>query len=258
MAATTPRADLRLGTTVVLVRAFLLAAVVLSCAAFSHVLADGLLPSTTGMVVLLLGSTLVARRFLRRPAGRWSLLALVVGGQALLHVFMSAMAGHVGDPVRAATATTPVTPVLREGTTLHEQYAARQDALAAASNQGALDPALLIAHQWEHLTDTGPLMVLTHTGAAVVVALWLASGERALATLLALSADRVAAAAPALVRPLLVPATAGRIAPAQPPATSRRTASCQVIRPHRALEHRVVSHRGPPGLRATPVHLPAR
>lgn len=239
-----PPAD-RLGATAVLVRALLLATVILSCAAFSHVLADGLLPSTSGLAWLLLGTTLAVRSFLRRPAGRARLLALVVGGQAVLHLFLSAMAGHGVSRTEGAPA--PPLPATTGGS-LADQYAARQDALAAASGHTSLDPSSLIAHQWEHLVDTGPLMVLAHTAAAVAVALWLASGERALATLIALSAERVAAASPRAAGHLLALANALLAAPLRLPAELRRTAARRVAPTHQAFAHRVVSHRGPPAL----------
>ncbi|WP_235737546.1 hypothetical protein [Nocardioides alcanivorans] len=244
----------RLGAPVVLLRALLLAAVILSCAAFSHVIADGLLPSTSSLGWLLLGTAVVVRWFLHHPASRMRLLALVVGGQAVLHAFLSVMAGHgVSQTAAGPTVATPT-----GAGSLLDQYAARQDAIAAASGHTAIDPSAVLLHQWEHLVGTSPLMVLTHTLAAVVVALWLASGERALATLLALSADRVDAASPRQAVALLVFAATITTALRRFPAALRRTAALRVARPHPAFVHRVVSHRGPPALLAPSTPLPAR
>ncbi|WP_110204937.1 hypothetical protein [Nocardioides daejeonensis] len=243
----------RLGRPVVLLRALVLAAVVLACGAFSHVLADGLLPSTTALAWLWLGTAVVARSFLRRPASRARILALVVGGQAALHLCLSALAGH--GVTRSAG--TVATPVMETGGNLREQYAARQDALAVAGGHTALDPSALLLHQWQHLVDTGPVMVIAHTAAAVAVALWLASGEQALATLLALSAERVAAAAPRVVH-LLALAAALVSAPPRLQGALRRTTAERVSQPHPALVHHVVSHRGPPASLLHPTTIIAR
>lgn len=246
-----PPAD-RLGTPVVLLRAFLLAAVILACASFSHVIADGLLPSAASMGWLLLATTFAVRYFLHRPAGRLLLLTLIVGGQAVLHVFLSAMAGHGVSQVAGSTAALAGAST---GGSPGEQYAARQEALIAASGYSALNPSDLLAHQWEHLADTGPLMVFSHTGAAAVVALWLASGERSLAALIALSSDRVADAAPRLL-PDFYAATAPLLtAPLRLTATVRRSAAAREARPHEAFVRRVVSHRGPPAVWPAPRHL---
>jgi len=191
-------------------RSVVLAVAALGAGVVSHVAADGALPHPLALLALLALTSAVAVPFLRSRASTGRLVALVVGGQALTHVALSALAGHAGD--RPATgsaagttdgATAPTGALLditdssgRRTGTLLDQYAAASDAAPGAH---ASDPFSWLtdqaAHQLAHLTEQGAAMVLAHTLGAVVLGLWLAVGERAVWHLLHLGVARLAAAA---------------------------------------------------------------
>ena len=82
-----------------LLRGALLAAIVLSFGAIAHLSSGGLLPGAGWFVVLGLVLTWWGARFLAHPASRTRMLALVVGGQAAVHIALTALAGHRGDGV---------------------------------------------------------------------------------------------------------------------------------------------------------------
>ncbi|NPC96543.1 hypothetical protein [Nocardioides sp. zg-DK7169] len=236
-------------------RAVVLATAALGAGVVSHVAADGALPHLVALLALLGLSTAAAVPFLRSRAGTGRLVALVVGGQALTHVALSALAGHAGDRAStAAAATAPAGPVLapvtdssgRRTGPLLDQYAA---ASGAAPGEHATDPLSwatgLVGHQLAHLAEQGPAMVLAHTLGAVALGLWLAVGETALWRLIHLGIARIETATRAhlvlraglaLVRDTLA---AGR--PRPPATTVWRPA------PDRLLGHDV-ARRGPPRL----------
>ncbi len=85
--------------------------------------------------------------------------------------------GHRGDTPGAVTPVTPVLPAPSSCGSLHDQYAASLPVVAGADPHLAGD---LVAH--------APMMA-AHLAAAVLVGLWLASGERALWTLIALASS---------------------------------------------------------------------
>src|SRR5690606_35170437 len=95
-----------------------------------------------------------------------------------------------------------------------------------------------LAHLVGHALEAGPLMVVAHSGAAALVGLWLAVGERALATLLALGARNVRRALGALLA-LVAVALPHRV-PAPPVAAGRLHA-----RPGDVVR-RALARRGPP------------
>lgn len=173
-------------------RAFLLAFVACFLGVAGHVTADGLLPGPGWLVALLLVGTLLSLPFLSRPASGLRLAVLLVGGQTLVHLFLTVTAGHVGD--RSAPVThhsgriLPTVDGHRIGT-LQDQY----DAMIGSS---AAQPALPVGHLVNDLSAHAPMMTV-HLLAAALVGLWLAVGERSLWTVVAL--------ATALVLRLLAP-----------------------------------------------------
>jgi hypothetical protein len=176
-------------------RAVLLASVTVFLGTAGHVTADGLLPGPAAMVLLYAVAVVGAVAFLARPATAPRLVVLLVGGQTLVHLVLSAAAGHAGDAATAAAARAgglalPTVDGRRTGSLL--------DAYDAGATHAA-SPALPVGHLLEHLTQHGPMMA-AHLVVAVLVGLWLAVGERALFTLIAL-AVRVAGAR---LRPLPV------------------------------------------------------
>lgn len=193
-------------------RAAILGTLALALGSASHVAAGGLLPHPVAVAALLVLTTGLASRFLRGPASTLRVVALVVAGQATVHLGLSALAGHRGDPASPSpplgTGRTLVAdPVMTTSTervgSLREQYDAA--VLAVTSDPGpapgtgsSLTLTDLGSHALHHLLDQGPVMMLGHTLAAVLVGLWLAVGESALWTVLVLTKAHLGRSALAL------------------------------------------------------------
>ena len=143
-----------------------------------HVLADGLLPSPATLTALLLFSVLVSAPMLahRRPASAPRLVLMVVGGQTLVHLALTIVAGHRDDHAATQAQAGGTTP-----------------AGSAALSTGH-SPGHLAGHLVDDLQAHTPMMA-AHLAAAVLLGLWLAHGERCLWTLLALTGHPVAVAA---------------------------------------------------------------
>lgn len=170
-------------------RAVLLASVTVFLGTAGHVTADGLLPGPGAMAVLYAVAVVCSAALLARPATATRLVVLLVGGQTLVHVVLSAAAGHAGDTqatmtARAGDLALPTVDGRRTGSLL--------DAYDAGTTHAASGPSLPIGHLLEHLTGHAPMMA-AHLVVAVLVGLWLAVGERALFTLLALAVRIVVA-----------------------------------------------------------------
>ena len=178
-----------------------------------HVTADGLLPGPGWLVVLGASLVVFSARALRHPATALRLMVLVGAGQALVHLVLSAAAGHRGVGGDTATVLSgpgldaPVVDGRRVGSLL-DAYAASQGQTRLTS-AGAFDPlGEAVVH--------APMMA-AHLAIAALVALWLAHGERCLWTVIALAAGVLLALldrAVPLPAPALVRATAVRRAPA--------------------------------------------
>jgi hypothetical protein len=203
-----------------------------------HVTADGLLPGPVLLAVLLAMSVLMSAPMLVRPASSLRLVAMLVGGQTLLHLVLTLSAGHVGDRV-ATTAAAARSSALGD-LPVHDgrRLGSLQDAYTGAADQhGALAPALPVGHLVDDLSAHAPMMA-AHLAVAALVGLWLGYGERCLWTLLALTGRRILAAAwalsPVVATPRLTAVDAGR-APSGP-------RSVWLVRPD--------SRRGPPALLA--------
>lgn len=138
-----------------LVRATVVAGVAVVLGAGAHQLGSGLLPGARVLGGLALALVAVGVVALRTQASLVRLGLLVVGGQGLVHLVLSATAGHA-EPLAVAETGTPA--------------------------PGRLDATLL--HLVAHLAEVPPAMALAHVGAAAVVAGWLWHGERALWTLM--------------------------------------------------------------------------
>lgn len=207
-------------------RAVLLASVTVFLGALGHVTADGLLPGPVAMALLYVVAVVGAAAFLARPATALRLVVLLVGGQTAVHLVLSTAAGHAGDPARTAAGPLPAGGSLP--TVDGRRVGSFQDAFDAGGAHAG-GPTLPVGHLLDHLTGHAPMM-LAHLLVAAAVGLWLAVGERALFTLIALAVRVVVAR----LRPLpavrrLVPA------PAAPAAALRSLVLA-----------RAVSRRGPP------------
>ncbi|HTW18372.1 MAG TPA: hypothetical protein VMF51_24825 [Nocardioides sp.] len=216
-------------------RAVLLASVAVFLGAAGHVTADGLLPGPAALVVLYVVAVVGAAAFLARPASPLRLVALLVGGQTVVHLVLSAAAGHVGDPARPAAGPAPA-PAGTLPTVDGRRVGTLQDAFDVGAGH-ASGPALPVGHLLDHLTGQAPMM-LAHLVVAVAVGLWLAVGERSLWTLLALAATVVLA-------PLQLLAA---IARAGLPVVRRLAvrAAAPLRPPHSLVLARAVVRRGPP------------
>jgi hypothetical protein len=171
-------------------RALLVAVLSVAGAAIGHVSADGLLPGWGALATLLLVSVAVSASVLGRPATTARVVTLLVAGQTFIHAALTAMAGHKGDPARAFAAPRPlpVSPDLadtgRRVGSLYDQLHYDEPALAHMTVPSP------VQHLLSDLTGANALMALAHLAAAAAVGLWLAMGERALWTVLALTSDR--------------------------------------------------------------------
>lgn len=228
-------------------RALVLAATVLGVGSISHVLADGLLPGPVAMLLLLGVTTLVVGPFLRAPAGPLRLVVLTVGGQALVHLVLSATAGHTGATTPRATAALPTSPLQphtvdgRRVGSLMDQSLALPPSLGAGAGDGPL------GHLLGHVLAGGPGMLLAHTAAAAALGLWLALGERALWELLVLLAVRARRVCGATVPVTRLRTAYAALASLPDPRVLRPVvAPPPVLRPAGRHHPRAVTRRGPP------------
>lgn len=218
-------------------RAAVLAAVVLGFGSVAHVTADGHLPGLPGMSAVGLLCLVACFLLLARPASALRIVALTVAGQASVHVLLTMVAGHGPAAAPRPTARLSVVPSVPEGRrtgSLQDFYAS---ALPAPSGHGGTDP---IGHLLADFTAANAPMMTAHLAAAVVVGLWLALGERALWTLVALAAGALTGRLALLVAGVVVPRVrSGLAAPAR---TVPLPTPLRVARP--------VVRRGPPALLA--------
>ena len=223
------------------VRALVVGAVAFVAGVAAHLSAHGNVPAARSLVVLFLLVSAGTACFLGRPASTRRVVVLLMAGQTAVHAGLTALAGHAGDPVvRTATSVVPAPRTVERRGSLFDQYAASVPH-GAESAQPVL-PAWL-QHLAADMTGPHAVMALAHLGAAAVVGLWLAAGERALWTLLTLAASSLTGALAALVA--LVRSGALAATPA-PPAPRRRTVRAEVARPHVRALATVVARRGPP------------
>jgi hypothetical protein len=139
-----------------------------------HASADGRLPDPTVLVAIWVASTAAVAPLLRHELGAERVVGLLVAWQAGVHVAL----GALGEPAAAVhvIASSSAAPATTGGH--HAAHAALVDA------PGVLDVALAT------LSAHAP-MALGHAAAAALAGLWLAAGERALWSLLALSRQRL-------------------------------------------------------------------
>lgn len=193
--------DTRLDAPVRWARALLAGSVAFFLGVAAHVTADGLLPGPVGLTVLLAFSVLLALPVLGRRLSSLRTVALLVGGQAFIHLALTLSAGHVGDAPRFHTGVTPTglaeLPVVdgRRVGSLQDAYLGTPDGPVAP-----VVPGHLIGDLQSHLP-----MMLVHLLAAALVGLWLARGERLALAVVTLTGHRLLAVT-RLVVPVAVPA----------------------------------------------------
>ncbi|MDO9496141.1 MAG: hypothetical protein Q7J48_10600 [Nocardioides sp.] len=222
-------------------RAGTLGSVVMLLGSVSHVSAGGLLPHVGWLAVMLAVSTVLSARFLLQAAAPGRLVALVVAGQAMVHLGLTLSAGHRTATTPGALPAHPHAPGAGSGA-LHALEHAAETAPLTSDSAPSLGSAT-ISHLVEHTVNAGPLMLVAHLCAAVAVGLWLAVGESALWTVLALTSTSVrtlvSRARQAFGRSLLPPTALA------PTLALAGTLSAD-LGPRRRLDARVDSPRGPP------------
>lgn len=154
-------------------RAAVLAACGVLGGSLFHAAADGRLPGPAVLLAVWVVSTVAVAPLLGVELGRSRVMVLLVAWQAGVHVALGALGAQ--DPGAHAAATH------------HATHAAQVAA------PGVMDMAL--ATVGAHAP-----MALGHAAAAALAGLWLAAGERALWSLLALSRERVCVPAVDLLR----------------------------------------------------------
>jgi hypothetical protein len=120
---------------------------------------------------MLIVVTVAVAPFLERPASAWRVVVLMLAGQGLLHVALE-VAGSAA-PRHGAPMTQTATG---------DGMAAMVPGVSSSSST-----LWMLCLNGAHLN-----MLVTHVGAALVVALWLAAGERAAWTLLGVTGLAVA------------------------------------------------------------------
>lgn len=197
-----------------------------------HVTADGRLPGPVALVSLGLGAVLVSAPVLSRPASAGRLVVLMVGGQAAVHLVLTVTAGHAGDSVGHRSVRRVGSALPSPSDVDGRRVGSLQDAYESVGGVGATTPALP-GHLVADLTAHAPMMLL-HLSAAAAVGLWLAVGERALWSLVALTGRRLVLVLHLVPDPVFP-------APGTPAAMHR-----EVLRPASADRTRPLLRRGPP------------
>ncbi len=158
------------------VRALTLPSVLFTSGLVGHAAAGGVTPDASVLILLFLLTVLAVGPFVGAPTSPLRSVALLAGGQGLLHAALQLLSGTV-------TATTTVGSAATSLST--ESSSASSHVMmhhgAAASHGSVVSP----------MTDGHVVMLLAHLAAVIVVGLWLAAGERAFWTLLALTARPV-------------------------------------------------------------------
>jgi hypothetical protein len=153
-------------------RALTLASVMLGSGLAGHAAAGGSVPAASMLLPVFVLFTAAIAPLLDAPASTRRVTALLLVGQFSVHVLLQVLGGSVA--IEASGHSTAMrTGAAGEPVTAHLGHA------VASAPTGSV-PALLTS---PHLG-----MLLVHVAAALVVGLWLAAGERAAWTLVALAA----------------------------------------------------------------------
>lgn len=248
-------------------RAALLAVVIVAVSAIGHVSADGLLPGPLALLTLLVATTAVSARFLTRQASTPRLVALLVGGQVVIHGVLTLLAGHASGAVPGAGSASAGAAasvaggsgsgsgfvfdgrhVERTGSYFDQVTAMQPAAVPTAPSGSAAGHGSALSHLVEHLGNQSLAMMLAHLAVVALLGVWLAVGERALWTVLTLTTTRLldlVGSLGSLLTGRWAAVLLERVSRAPSLATTGR---CVVPLPQ--LLHHVVAHRGPPALLA--------
>lgn len=223
-----------------------LASVTLLCGAVAHVTAGGYLPGVGWFVALGLLLTWVGARTLARPASTRRVVLLTMGGQTFVHVALTALAGHRGDGVTGPlmrAAPTPPVAIPADVWTRTDRVGSLADQLMvgrpAPSSPTLVAPEWAL-HVWADLQPAQLPMMLAHLAAAGLVGWWLARGEQAAWTVVALASRPLAGL---LARAAALTLSSGPLAR---PVRRPRGVTLQRARPRRILLAVAAERRGPP------------
>jgi len=174
--------DLRAGIGLRLARGLVTAAVAVGIGALCHVWAGGLLPSAPWMVAVFTGVAVITIASMGIPAGALRLMVLVGGGQFVTHAMLTALAGHRGDhQPHHASADVVVRPVqVSDAPGAGRQGSLYDLSMPQATSATAPAPPHWLSHLVEDFTGPHLAMAVGHLAGALVVAWWLAQGEKAL------------------------------------------------------------------------------
>ena len=211
------------------VRALTLASVLFTSGLAGHAAGGGLIPAASVLVSLFVLTAVAVALFAGAPVRPAAAVALLIGGQGLLHAALQLLNG---------TAVTAPVPIVMCGADMGGMAASSTTSCHLMTHSGAASHGLAMP-----LMSGGHLlMLLGHLAAAVVVGVWLAAGERALWMLLGIAARpvveawrTVAAVARGGIGGLVVSC------PGLLPGWGRRCAVCGLV-----WAVGVVSRRGPP------------
>jgi hypothetical protein len=158
------------------VRALTLPSVLFTSGLAGHAAAGGVTPAASVLVLLFMLTVVAVGQFVGAATSPARSVALLVGGQGLLHAALQLLDGTV-------TATTTLGSAASGMATVSSSAGSH-----LMMHQGAAASHGLVMSQ---MSDGQMVMLLAHLAAGLVVGAWLAAGERACWTLLALTARPV-------------------------------------------------------------------
>jgi hypothetical protein len=209
------------------VRVLALASLLFSCSLAGHVAAGGLTPTTPVLVPLFVVTVVAVAQFVGAATSPAWVAVLLVGGQGLLHAgfqFGGPTHIHMHNLCGAATDVASMSATTSSHHMAHVSVGTSQHCAASLVGGGQV------------------IMLLVHLAAALVVAMWLVVGERALCTLLACTVRPVVDAwrtVTDVARRCIGATSAGRFARSQPGWVPRHSVRSSVWAA-------AVSRRGPP------------
>ena len=158
------------------VRVLTLPSVLFATGLAGHVAADGVTPGTSVLIPLFVLTVVLVARFADAPTSPVRAVALLAGGQGLLHAALQLLGGTTVPAPAAMCGTASGMAAMSSPTSSH---------MMMHHCAGAHDSAL------SGMGGGHSVMLLAHLAAAVVAGAWLVAGERAFWTLLTLAARPV-------------------------------------------------------------------
>lgn len=160
-------------------RALTLPSVLFFSALAGHAAGGGAAPSGSVLVPLFALTVAAVAPFARSPIRPAAVVALIIGGQGVLHAAFQLLSGTAG------TATTVMCGADLGGAAVSSPSGCHVMTHPSAASHGLATPLINGGHI---------AMLLGHLAAAVVLGVWLAAGERALLMVLVLAVRPVVAA----------------------------------------------------------------